>query len=106
MWRASISVLLMLLMGGMVAFAAAFTLVPGAPQPGEMPCGGHHSCCVSPSPSSAPALPSTLNWHRSPITCTHSAFPRTHLGPRSRMAYTVDVRSLPSCSAFSSVLRI
>jgi len=106
MCRASISILLLLLLGGMVAFAASFTPEAAAAQPGEMPCGGHHSCCVSPSPSYLATLPSTLNWHRSSIAYSYPSVAAPSPSPGSRIAYTFDARHFPSSYAFSTVLRI
>jgi hypothetical protein len=104
MCRAAISVLLMLLLGGMTAFAASLAPLPAFAL--QMPCGGHPSCCVSPSPGNVPALPSTLDWHRSPVVHSHHALDAVPSGPTSRVAYAVDALDLPSCSCFSTVLRI
>jgi hypothetical protein len=104
MCRASISVLLMLLLGGMLAFAASFAPLP-APPP-RMPCGGHHSCCISPSPGTVPALPSTLNRHRSPVARSCGAPFAVRPSSNYGTGYAVDTLSLPTQSAFSTVLRI
>ena len=106
MCRASISVLLMLLLSGLAAFAVSYSPLPATPQSGEMPCGGHHSCCVGPSPVNVPSLPSTLNLHRPPAVRRHDGPSATRPSFNLVMAYSVDALALPFNSAFSTVLRI
>jgi hypothetical protein len=96
----------MLLLGGMAAFATTFGPMPGLPQAGPMPCGGHHSCCISPSPANVPAPPTTLNWHSSPAANSHEEFCLTRPVSRALLPYETVVLNLPSYAAFSTVLRI
>src|SRR5215470_17143872 len=105
MCRASISVLLVLLVGGMLAFATPFVPPPGAPQSGPMPCGGHHPCCISPAPQSIPALPAAPNGQGSLAVSSHGDFPVPDSDSAFKIACAVATPNLPAYSAFSTVLR-
>lgn len=72
----------------------------------EMPCGGHHSCCMSSAPDYSANVPTTLTWERQGTPHDSVVVQAALPGRNSRTFRGTPGVHLLLYSRFSTVLRI
>lgn len=72
----------------------------------EMPCGGHHSCCMSSAPEYSANVPTTLTWERQGMAHDSDVIQTAFPGHNLRTFRGAPSVYLLLYSRFSTVLRI